>query len=152
MPFRQADDGVAAMASQDSDASELELAKEYSEVLAETDDEDDRILNALCARAKANQEYRIARGYYRGSSSCQSTPIRKRQADSPATTSDSGRRAARRSSSDAAASADGLGSFDLAVYNGSYLETEPDGSDRFCLLYTSPSPRDRTRSRMPSSA
>ena len=24
--------------------------------------------------------------------------------------------------------------------------------DRFCLLYTSPSPRDRTRSRMPSSA
>ena len=31
----------------------------------------------------------------------------------------------------------------------------PDGSptrDRGCLLYTSPSPRDRTRSRMPSSA
>ena len=28
------------------------------------------------------------------------------------------------------------------------LETE----DRICLLYTSPSPRDRTRSRMPSSA
>ena len=25
-------------------------------------------------------------------------------------------------------------------------------SDKFCLLYTSPSPRDRTRSRMPSSA
>ena len=24
--------------------------------------------------------------------------------------------------------------------------------NRFCLLYTSPSPRDRTRSRMPSSA
>ena len=24
--------------------------------------------------------------------------------------------------------------------------------DTFCLLYTSPSPRDRTRSRMPSSA
>ena len=24
--------------------------------------------------------------------------------------------------------------------------------DEFCLLYTSPSPRDRTRSRMPSSA
>ena len=24
--------------------------------------------------------------------------------------------------------------------------------DKFCLLYTSPSPRDRTRSRMPSSA
>ena len=27
-----------------------------------------------------------------------------------------------------------------------------DRSDGFCLLYTSPSPRDRTRSRMPSSA
>ena len=26
------------------------------------------------------------------------------------------------------------------------------GKERFCLLYTSPSPRDRTRSRMPSSA
>ena len=26
------------------------------------------------------------------------------------------------------------------------------GYDRYCLLYTSPSPRDRTRSRMPSSA
>ena len=25
-------------------------------------------------------------------------------------------------------------------------------ADQFCLLYTSPSPRDRTRSRMPSSA
>ena len=27
-----------------------------------------------------------------------------------------------------------------------------DGYDMVCLLYTSPSPRDRTRSRMPSSA
>ena len=27
-----------------------------------------------------------------------------------------------------------------------------DGFSLFCLLYTSPSPRDRTRSRMPSSA
>ena len=27
-----------------------------------------------------------------------------------------------------------------------------DGMDQICLLYTSPSPRDRTRSRMPSSA
>ena len=34
------------------------------------------------------------------------------------------------------------------------LEETADGSDwtRICLLYTSPSPRDRTRSRMPSSA
>ena len=36
-------------------------------------------------------------------------------------------------------------------------ELEEDASDRLwallgCLLYTSPSPRDRTRSRMPSSA
>ena len=28
----------------------------------------------------------------------------------------------------------------------------PNKRDLFCLLYTSPSPRDRTRSRMPSSA
>ena len=28
----------------------------------------------------------------------------------------------------------------------------PNGASRACLLYTSPSPRDRTRSRMPSSA
>ena len=120
------------MASQDSDGSELELAMKYSEVLAEMDDEDDRVLNAIWAQAKANKEYRVATGYYRGSSSCQSTPIRKRQAVSPATTSDGGRRAARRSSADAAASADGSGAvFDLAVYNGNYLETAPDGSDRF---------------------
>ena len=34
------------------------------------------------------------------------------------------------------------------------VETEIPGVDRpgTCLLYTSPSPRDRTRSRMPSSA
>jgi len=108
---------VAAMASQDSDGSELELAMKDSEVLAEMDDEDDRVLNAIWAQAKANKEYRVATGYYRGSSSCQSTPIRKRQAVSPATTSDGGRRAARRSSADAAASADGSGVvYDLAVY------------------------------------
>ena len=28
----------------------------------------------------------------------------------------------------------------------------PNGAGKTCLLYTSPSPRDRTRSRMPSSA
>ena len=35
------------------------------------------------------------------------------------------------------------------------LKEIPDGHDEWntnCLLYTSPSPRDRTRSRMPSSA
>ena len=32
---------------------------------------------------------------------------------------------------------------DIAFYGGLY---------KYCLLYTSPSPRDRTRSRMPSSA
>ena len=36
---------------------------------------------------------------------------------------------------------------------GKYIETELiDGLCCYCLLYTSPSPRDRTRSRMPSSA
>ena len=29
---------------------------------------------------------------------------------------------------------------------------DPGARSRVCLLYTSPSPRDRTRSRMPSSA
>ena len=33
-------------------------------------------------------------------------------------------------------------------YSSSYFEEEI----KYCLLYTSPSPRDRTRSRMPSSA
>ena len=32
------------------------------------------------------------------------------------------------------------------------LKESSSAQDRFCLLYTSPSPRDRTRSRMPSSA
>ena len=32
------------------------------------------------------------------------------------------------------------------------LTMDPPEHTRFCLLYTSPSPRDRTRSRMPSSA
>jgi len=32
------------------------------------------------------------------------------------------------------------------------LEVERSGPSYTCLLYTSPSPRDRTRSRMPSSA
>ena len=38
---------------------------------------------------------------------------------------------------------------------GDCLGIDPDGPDcpqTPCLLYTSPSPRDRTRSRMPSSA
>ena len=34
----------------------------------------------------------------------------------------------------------------------SYLTAEADTLSTVCLLYTSPSPRDRTRSRMPSSA
>ena len=32
------------------------------------------------------------------------------------------------------------------------LNMPPNDKDKACLLYTSPSPRDRTRSRMPSSA
>ena len=42
--------------SQESSASELELAKEYSQVLAGTDDEDDRYLNALCESIKQDKE------------------------------------------------------------------------------------------------
>ena len=33
-----------------------------------------------------------------------------------------------------------------------FLNIMKHGNSWFCLLYTSPSPRDRTRSRMPSSA
>ena len=44
--------------------------------------------------------------------------------------------------------------FSKAVVTGEYLdENDVDRiAVNFCLLYTSPSPRDRTRSRMPSSA
>ena len=42
---------------------------------------------------------------------------------------------------------------DAVVFDVSHLGTvRCDGPGMFCLLYTSPSPRDRTRSRMPSSA
>ena len=38
------------------------------------------------------------------------------------------------------------------LVDDSNLETVTDVISKTCLLYTSPSPRDRTRSRMPSSA
>ena len=44
--------------------------------------------------------------------------------------------------------ADGLTAGDIVRVNHRPLQTSPET----CLLYTSPSPRDRTRSRMPSSA
>ena len=44
-----------------------------------------------------------------------------------------------------------IGSFILAGIPLALIKKEPDLSTT-CLLYTSPSPRDRTRSRMPSSA
>ena len=41
----------------------------------------------------------------------------------------------------------------MEAAEGIGLASNQVGQDyRFCLLYTSPSPRDRTRSRMPSSA
>ena len=39
-----------------------------------------------------------------------------------------------------------------ALYNAAYAKWQNDKLSNDCLLYTSPSPRDRTRSRMPSSA
>ena len=39
----------------------------------------------------------------------------------------------------------------LQAASADHFETNPE-EIRCCLLYTSPSPRDRTRSRMPSSA
>ena len=44
------------------------------------------------------------------------------------------------------------GETDPVVYTAKNGSADRDGRMRFCLLYTSPSPRDRTRSRMPSSA
>ena len=41
---------------------------------------------------------------------------------------------------------------DLNLTDGDVVDMLQLVMDRFCLLYTSPSPRDRTRSRMPSSA
>ena len=41
--------------------------------------------------------------------------------------------------------------FDMCVSDGETIE-EAIINGKDCLLYTSPSPRDRTRSRMPSSA
>ena len=38
------------------------------------------------------------------------------------------------------------------VYVGGFSEDTEHGHCTFCLLYTSPSPRDRQKSRMPSSA
>ena len=42
----------------------------------------------------------------------------------------------------------------LFAYNNSYslFKSDKNSQSNSCLLYTSPSPRDRTRSRMPSSA
>ena len=41
----------------------------------------------------------------------------------------------------------------LLFANFAYLNTQANYDKQYiCLLYTSPSPRDRTRSRMPSSA
>ena len=43
-------------------------------------------------------------------------------------------------------------SLDVRVFVATSYSGEPTETDEACLLYTSPSPRDRTRSRMPSSA
>ena len=40
----------------------------------------------------------------------------------------------------------------LVLRNRIYFISDHEGIGNICLLYTSPSPRDRTRSRMPSSA
>ena len=40
----------------------------------------------------------------------------------------------------------------LMALRTKYKEAQPLKGAKVCLLYTSPSPRDRTRSRMPSSA
>ena len=73
---------------------------------------------------------------------------------------DSGKRQALADTSDNIDSYDGIQKA-VAYNRRSFLDLEPNRSVRTgftredynsCLLYTSPSPRDRTRSRMPSSA
>ena len=44
-----------------------------------------------------------------------------------------------------------IGANDNLIFDGNSFILDKNGS-KICLLYTSPSPRDRTRSRMPSSA
>ena len=46
----------------------------------------------------------------------------------------------------------GTGTLTLAGAVTGYQSFSTIGNGNTCLLYTSPSPRDRTRSRMPSSA
>ena len=46
----------------------------------------------------------------------------------------------------------GLSVEGLEILTSLGQRTLTNAEGRFCLLYTSPSPRDRTRSRMPSSA
>ena len=45
-----------------------------------------------------------------------------------------------------------MGNTVLVVSGFFKKDTTATAADKICLLYTSPSPRDRTRSRMPSSA
>ena len=46
-----------------------------------------------------------------------------------------------------------VGGFDQAIWEEHRMEIAVSGNvAKFCLLYTSPSPRDRQKSRMPSSA
>ena len=51
-------------------------------------------------------------------------------------------------------SATPLGAQEITVtaWGGAYTKSQEEAYYKPCLLYTSPSPRDRTRSRMPSSA
>ena len=42
--------------------------------------------------------------------------------------------------------------FEVEKFGPFIVDSDLAGNSLFCLLYTSPSPRDRTRSRMPSSA
>ena len=43
-------------------------------------------------------------------------------------------------------------SFEMLINNGKYYIYDENLPPKTCLLYTSPSPRDRQKSRMPSSA
>ena len=134
--------------SQESSASELEMAKEYSLVLAGTDDEDDRYLNAFCESIEQAKEYRKTSGFYNGVPSRQSpgessTPQRKRHASTPTTASTSGGRKAKRQCSDsrdaAVSDADESSRFDFAVVKYRPLLGTDEDEDEW--VSSGPSPR-----------
>ena len=106
------------MSSQESETSksELELAYEYSEVLAESEDEDDRMLKALWKSLEETRARRMSQGLFgsSGDGSQPASPVHKPSVAEPATALAVQRCASRvgSSSSSSGAHHDTMGSVD----------------------------------------